>query len=86
LGINDEDSGTVKGFLRKNGYGLTVLMDSKHAVHRTYGIRAIPTLLVIDRDGVIRQHLVGGREEEDLRQAIAAVLGVPNRAPAEAQP
>ncbi len=75
LGINDEDNGTVKGFLKKNGYGLTVLMDSKHTVNRTYGVRSIPTLLVIDRDGVIRQHFVGGREEKELHEAIAAVLG-----------
>jgi thiol-disulfide isomerase/thioredoxin len=75
LAINDEDSGTVKGFLRKNGYGLTVLMDSKRGVNRTYGVHAIPTIFVIDRGGVIRQHFIGGREEPALRQAIAAALG-----------
>jgi thiol-disulfide isomerase/thioredoxin len=85
LGINDEDSGTVKGFLKKTGYGITILMDSKQNVHRTYGVRSIPTLLVIDRDGVIRQHFVGGREEKELHEAIAAVLGIPNRASAAAQ-
>lgn len=78
LGVNDEDSGTVKGFLRKNGYGITVLMDSKHSVNRTYGVRAIPTLFVIDRAGVIRQHFIGGREAPELRQAIEAVLRAPN--------
>jgi peroxiredoxin len=78
LGINDEDSGTVKGFLRKNGYGITVLMDSKRSVHRTYGVHSIPTLIVIDRDGVIRQHFIGGRDAPALRQAIDAVLKVPS--------
>ena len=78
LGINDEDSGTVKGFLRKNGYGITVLMDSKRSVHRTYGVHSIPTLIVIDRDGVIRQHFIGGRDAPALRQAIAAVLEAPS--------
>jgi peroxiredoxin len=86
LGINEEDSGTVKGFLRKSGYGITMLMDSKHTVNRTYGVHAIPTLFVIDRDGVIRQHFIGGREAKELHQAIAAVLGTPTTAPAEAQP
>jgi len=78
LGINDEDSGTVKGFLRKNGYGFTVLMDSKRSVHRTYGVHSIPTLIVIDRDGVIRQHFIGGRDAPALRQAIAEVLKGPS--------
>ena len=86
LGINDEESATVKGFLKKTGYGITILMDSKRTVHRTYGVSAIPTLLVIDREGVIRQHFVGGREEKELHEAIAAVLGAPNRASAAAQP
>jgi len=78
LGVNDEDSGTIKSFLRKNGYGLTVLMDSKRSVHRTYGVHSIPTLIVIDRDGVIRQHFIGGRDAPSLRQAIAAVLQGPS--------
>ena len=86
LGINAEDSGTVKGFLKKNAYGLTMLMDSKRTVNRTYGVHAIPTLFVIDRDGVIRQHFIGGREARELHQAIAAVLGATARAPATAQP
>ncbi len=84
LGINDEDNGTVKSFLRKNSYGITVLMDSKRTVHRTYGVHAIPTLFVIDREGVIRQHFIGGREAPELRKAIAEVLGVPSE-PAEAR-
>jgi peroxiredoxin len=75
LGVNDEDSGTVKGFLKKAGYTFPVLMDGKHQVHRTYGIRSIPVLLVIDRHGVIRQHFVGSRSEQALRSAIQSVLG-----------
>jgi len=74
----------VKSFLRKNSYGITVLMDSKRTVHRTYGVHAIPTLFVIDREGVIRQHFIGGREAPELRKAIAEVLGVPSE-PAEAR-
>jgi len=75
LGINDEDKGTVSGFLKKNGYELPVLMDGRRDVHRQYGIRSIPQLFVIGRDGVIRQHYVGGRSEEALRKAIEAALG-----------
>jgi thiol-disulfide isomerase/thioredoxin len=75
FGISDEDAGTVKGFLRKNNNGLPTLMDQKETVHRQYGVSAIPTLLVIDRDGVIRSHFIGGRSPETLRDAIAKVLG-----------
>ena len=74
LGVNDEDAGTVKGFLKKAGYTFPVLMDGKRQVHRTYGIRSIPVLLVIDRQGVIRQHFVGSRSQDALRSAIQSVL------------
>ena len=50
-------------------------MDGRKDVHRQYGIRSIPQLFVIDREGVIRQHYVGGRSADDLRKAIEAALG-----------
>ena len=74
LGVDDEESGTVKAFVKKAGYTFPVLMDGKRQVHRTYGIRAIPVLLVIDRHGIIRQQFVGSRSEQTLRSAIQSVL------------
>lgn len=74
FGINDEDSGTVKDFLRKHAYELPVLMDGKRQVHRQYGVSAIPTMLIIDRQGVIREHFIGSRTEAKLRQAIQAAV------------
>jgi peroxiredoxin/outer membrane lipoprotein-sorting protein len=73
-GINDEDSGTVKDFLRKHSYDMTVLMDGKRQVHRQYGVSAIPTMLIIDKQGVIREHFIGSRSEAKLRQAIQAAV------------
>lgn len=70
LGINSEQPGVVKGFLKKNEYSLTTLMDSKSAVHRMYGARSIPTVIVIDRAGLIKAHFIGGRSEQDLLSAL----------------
>ena len=74
FGVNDEDSGTVKDFLRKNKYELPVLMDGKRQVDRQYGVSAIPTMFIIDKQGVIREHFIGSRSEAKLRQAIQAVV------------
>ena len=74
FGVNDEDSGTVKSFLKKNSYELTVLLDGKRQVHREYGVSAIPTLFIIDKQGVIREHFIGSRSEAKLRQAIQAAV------------
>jgi peroxiredoxin len=73
-GVNDEEASTVKNFVKKNGYEMTVLMDGRRQVHHLYGVTAIPTLLVIDPQGVIRTHFVGGRNEAALRQAIQSAL------------
>lgn len=73
VGVNDEDSGTVKSFVSKNSYAIPVLMDSKRQVHRRYGVRAIPTLFIVDREGTIRQHFIGSRSQEQIRAAILEV-------------
>ena len=74
VGVNDEDAGTAKSFIKKNGYEIPVLMDSKREARRRYGINAIPSLFIIDRDGVIRQHFIGSRSEATLRKAILEVV------------
>ena len=74
FGVNDEESGTVKDFLRKQAYDLTVLLDGKKQVHREYGVSAIPTMFIIDKQGVIREHFIGSRSESKLRQAIQAAV------------
>ena len=74
FGVNNEDSGTVKTFLKNHKYELPVLMDAKRQVDRQYGVSAIPTMFIIDKQGVIRQHFIGSRSEAKLRQAIQAVV------------
>ena len=70
LGINDQDSGLAKKFLAKNEYTIQVLMDAKKEVAKAYGTRAVPTVIVVGKDRVIRAHFVGGRSEEQLRLAL----------------
>jgi thiol-disulfide isomerase/thioredoxin len=75
-GVNNEDSGTVKSFVKKNGYDLMVLMDAKREVEKRYGVSAFPTLFIIDKQGVIREHLIGSRSEAALRKAIQSVTAL----------
>ena len=70
LGINDEENGKAAKFLKQNRYELQTLMDSKRAVNRLYGVHAIPTVIVIDKQGVIRAHFTGSRAEVDLKAAL----------------
>ncbi|MBV9613695.1 MAG: TlpA family protein disulfide reductase [Acidobacteriaceae bacterium] len=69
LGVNDEDLRTVKGFLKSHS-DLTTLHDGDRKVHKLYGCRAIPTVLVLDPEGKVVAHFVGGRSESELLAAL----------------
>jgi peroxiredoxin len=64
----------VREFIKQNQYTIPVLMDGNRQVHKRYGVRAIPTLLIVDKEGVIREHFIGSRSEETLRAAIDRVV------------
>jgi len=70
FGISDESSGIVKKYLSGNKFTLPVLVDEHKSVGRMYGAHAIPTLVVIDREGIIRVHKVGGQSANELRAAL----------------
>ncbi len=73
-GVDDEDSSTVKRFVKEKNLHMPVLLDSERQVHVRYGVHAIPTVLIIDPAGVIREHFIGSRSEPALRKAIQSVL------------
>ncbi|MBI5710965.1 MAG: TlpA family protein disulfide reductase [Candidatus Eisenbacteria bacterium] len=71
LGVNVGESATqVRPFIAKNGYTFPILLDTRSEVAEKYQADAIPTLVVIDRDGMIKAYFQGVREEDVLREAI----------------
>ncbi len=56
VGVNvEEDRATVKSFVKKNGLSFPILLDSKSQVTtQLFGVRGMPTTLIIDREGFIR--------------------------------
>ena len=54
-----ESSATVKGFFQDNNLSLPVLLDSKGAVMRRYGIQFFPTTFFINKDGIIQAKVIG---------------------------
>jgi peroxiredoxin/outer membrane lipoprotein-sorting protein len=72
FGVNfAEDPATVKAFLAQNPYTIPILLDTKGEVGTSYGADAIPTLVVIGKDGKVSSYFQGVREEEVLREALA---------------
>ena len=70
LGINDERGSAARNFLQSRGLALRTLSDSRHAVHRLYGVHSIPTLLVLDRGGTVIGHYHGGIPETIIRASL----------------
>ena len=67
LGITAQRKSRVLRYLRKTKTGLTIAHDPKGRTSRAYGARVTPTLVLIDRQGVVRKWTEGGNN-------LAAVL------------
>ena len=60
LAINiGESSSKVKSFLQDNDLSLPVLLDTRGVVAQRYNIKGIPTTFFIDKDGTIREKIIG---------------------------
>lgn len=55
LGVNvEEDANNARGFLKNFPVDFPVLMDSNNQVSKQYKVIAMPTTVVVDRDGNMR--------------------------------
>jgi len=70
LGINKEPAEVAQKFLAENGFPLRSLVDAEGTVNRAYQVVAIPTVVIINREGVIAAHFVGVQSAETLRDAL----------------
>ena len=71
LGVNGESGQDARNFVRENEYTFPTLVDSGNKVAGQFQVTAIPTAVVIDRQGRIASYLVGLHSEKTLRDALA---------------
>ena len=60
IGISTEDPELLRAAMKKYDIGHTILVDSKESVSRDYAVMALPTLVLIDSAGIVRDVEVGG--------------------------
>lgn len=74
-----ESRETIESFLEQRDWSLNVAMDQDNRLGRQWGIRALPTTLIIDRDRTVRTVHVGAGEDYEaaIREAIEAALDDP---------
>jgi peroxiredoxin len=57
-----EDRNTVSAFMQEFSLTFPALLDGSGRISAQYGIRSIPTTLIIDRDGYIIASVIGSRD------------------------
>jgi thiol-disulfide isomerase/thioredoxin len=85
MGIDEnEDEQTVRDYIRKNRYEYPILLSPRgDATAESYFAHALPTLVLIDKNGVVADYKVGyGSETEDmLRDDLSRMLAADYVAP-----
>ncbi len=70
-----ESADQVRQFITRKQYGFHALLDTDGQVGAKYGVRGIPTLVLIDRNGAIQWLQVGyTRDDDQLEKKIEGLL------------
>ena len=71
-----ESKDEVLAFMKENGFTFPAALDEDGSVNSSYGIQAIPTSFLLDRDGKIVMRLVGSIDWDTpkVHTAIEALL------------
>jgi peroxiredoxin len=64
LAVNVDENGAaaVKKFLQKTPYSFPILIDTKNVAQKSYGVFRFPESFIIDRNGVVVEKIIGGRD------------------------
>ncbi|MBP6964097.1 MAG: TlpA family protein disulfide reductase [Armatimonadetes bacterium] len=77
VGVNQRESaGTVRSFVEKHGLKSLMLLDKKGSVGGNYGATGLPTLVIVDQEGNVRETIRGFYPEmkDRIVQAIEPLL------------
>ena len=68
------DENSVRSFATKNGLTFTMLTDEHGMISRQYGVIGFPTIFILDRNGVIRNKIVGDIETAYLFKLVSRLM------------
>jgi cytochrome c biogenesis protein CcmG/thiol:disulfide interchange protein DsbE len=72
LGENPAD---VQRYLQSTGYDLPVLVDPDFSFTQGYRVTGLPTHYFIDRQGIIRDYVIGSLKPNGMRARLATIAG-----------
>jgi peroxiredoxin len=74
LGVNQgESEPTVLSYLERLGITFPVALDRQFVASESYKVQSLPTTFFIDRDGIIRDQIVGQMNTAVLRQHLRSI-------------
>jgi thiol-disulfide isomerase/thioredoxin len=76
----DEGDADLVGYARERGIAYPIAHDGDGAIARAYWQAALPTLVAIDRDGVVRNVEIGIPDAAELERSLVALLAAPRHA------
>ncbi len=79
LGVSDENADKARRYLDENGITYPTLHDPSSSVFRGYRVGAIPTSLIIGRDGRLRKRIEGYARGGTLLKSVKPHLSQPAR-------
>lgn len=83
LGVSTEDAQDVALFAQHMDVRYAIAVDKHAQTTRSYGVVSLPTLVVIDKRGIVRDVAVGYDSSEDARLESSVRSLLAERAPAD---
>jgi len=75
LGIGTgESAGVLDPFVRQHGLRFPILLDEDGAIAAMYGVVGLPTSLILDRAGVVRDRVTGPMTRDTLARRVERLL------------
>ena len=74
IGISSEDTGTLQSFRSQSGQDYPLFHDPGQLTQREYAAFAYPTLVLIDRKGIVQRVEVGAHPAGDMERWILELL------------
>jgi peroxiredoxin len=78
LGVAQDSAETLKEFLKTNPMPWPNIVDQNRIVEKQWGVHQLPTLILIDHKGVIRERWKGAQLDDISREVAKAVTAAEN--------
>lgn len=75
LGVNvKQGEEAVAAFIKENSISFPTPMDKDAATAKRYGVVGLPTTFIVDKDGKIREKVMGDMTKEDVERLVMPLL------------